>query len=370
DDFKTPIVIDNGSSSIKAGLATESNPSVIFPSIVGRPQYKQLTNDGGALYYGDAAQEKRDVLTLSHPVEHGVVKDWDDMELLWQHMFEDQLRLEANEHPVLITEAPMNPKKNRETITQIMFENFNVPYLYVATEALLSLYESGRTTGLVFDSGDGVSYSVPIYEGCVLDYAVQRLNLAGQDLTQFLARALNDRGSSFTTDADMETVREIKENLCFVTLDYDTLSVDEESVETSYTLPDGQVIKIGNERFRCPEVLFSPAMVGLDLAGIHKSISSCITSCDVDIRKELMQNVVLAGGNSQFKGLPERLKEEIEFETPSMCGKIRIHSPCSRINTIWRGGAILASSPKFCRMCITSAEYEEFGPSIVNRRCL
>lgn len=215
-----------------------------------------------------------------------------------------------------------------------------------------------------------MSYSVPIYQGCVLDYAVQRLNLAGQDLTQFLARALAERGCTLTTDAEMEIVRGMKEKLCFVTLDYDTLSVDEESVETSYTLPDGQIVKIGNERFRCPEVLFSPAMVGLDLAGIHKSISSCITTCDVDVRKELMANIVLAGGNSQFKGLPERLKEEIEFETPSMCGKIKIHSPCSRINTIWRGGAILANSPQFCQMCITSAEYEEFGTSIVHRRCI
>ncbi|MHA1414367.1 MAG: actin, cytoplasmic 2 [Promethearchaeota archaeon] len=346
------LVIDNGTGISKNGFAGEDQPRSVFPTLIGYPKYESIMTDvehyTREYYIGEEAMQLKGVLKLMFPVEHGIIEDWTAMEKIWHYTFYTDLRIDPSEHPVLLTEAPLNPRPNREKMAEIMFETFNVPALYVSMQAVLSLYASGRTTGCVIDIGDGVSHVVPIFEGFALSHAIQRIDLAGRDITTYLQRLLRQKGYSFTTSAEKEIVRDIKEKLCYVAID------------------DGETILVGVERFLAPECFFNPSVIGKELEPLDDVIVQAISECDVDLRRDLYSNIVLSGGSTMFPGLKERLTKEIKEQIPESVD-VKIIAPPERMYSVWIGGSILSSLKTFSRMWVTRREYKEMGPQVIHR---
>ena len=375
----TTVVCDNGTGFVKCGFAGQNFPTAIFPAMIGRPIMRAEEKVGNVelkdIMVGEEAAELRTMLELKYPMENGIIVNWEDMFHLWDYTFYEKLKIDPKQCKVLLTEPAQNPKNNRIKMVQAMFDRYGFQAVYVAIQAVLTLYGQGIQTGVVVDSGDGVTHIVPIYEGFALPHLTRRLDIAGRDITRYLIKLLLLKGYPFNSTADFETIRQMKEKLCYVGYDLNLehkLATETTVLVENYTLPDGRIIKVSNERFEAPEALFQPHLVDVESMGVAELLFNTIQSGDIDIRSELYKHIVLSGGSSMYPGLPSRLEKEVKQlylqkvlngDTSRLSKfKIKVEDPPTRKHLVFIGGAVLAEIYKDREeFWITKKEIEEYG---------
>eukprot|EP01063_Lacrimia_lanifica_P028114 TRINITY_DN4055_c0_g1_i1.p1 TRINITY_DN4055_c0_g1~~TRINITY_DN4055_c0_g1_i1.p1 ORF type:complete len:398 (+),score=149.06 TRINITY_DN4055_c0_g1_i1:51-1244(+) len=374
EDFPPAVIIDNGTGALKCGMAGSSKPESIIPNLVGRPHKKRgllkkkkdIDMDTPDVLLGADALAHTGNIAITQPMADGIVHSWADMQSLWELAFEE-LDADPMDQPVLLTEAPCNPKKTRHQIVEIMFEQFDVPALQLKMQAICSLYASGRTTGLVLDSGDGVSHTVPVQDGWVIENAIQRSNIAGREVTDMLQRVLFQKGYNFSSHREMQYVKDIKEAGCYVAENFkDELEACEKNpseFEYKYTLPDGQRVTFTDERFKAPEVLFQPMRIDSEELSWQGLTWASIQACGIDSRPMMFENILLSGGNTLFKNIGGRLKSEIQdiATAKNRSAVIKVWEDSGRAEAVFAGASVLASLPSFNKDWLKRDTFDEEG---------
>ncbi|KAM7203347.1 Actin/actin-like protein [Rhypophila sp. PSN 637] len=376
---KVAIVIDNSSSKLtNAGFAGEDGPRAVFPTVVGRPRFQGVICFGSNMkdvYVGDEVHEKNknyNSLMTSNPMDDGLVTNWLDMEKIWHHAFYDELKVEPEEHDLLITDRFLPPSvgDNREMMTQIVFETFMVPrFLHDYAESLsMYMYYTTESSPDVIrvHSNDTLTTITPFMAHTPLRQAAMRINFGGRDVTASLLSNLSPLGDK-TSALTPETARDIKEDLCYVVLNSDRESDPNTPwVEQPYKLPDGRMISVGEEQYKVTEDVFTTRST--DIPSIQQAIAQVISKCDKSIRAGLRSEIRLSGGNTRFPGYKERLAKELDKILPPPEGwdpdecKIRVTNRADEKNAAWVGGSIVASLSTFRQNCITRELYDEYGP--------
>lgn len=353
-DTQAHIIIDNGSGNIKCGFSSEETPKSIF--------YNVISNQTGVV--GELNQPD-----LFRPVQHGIIENWEKMEKVWEHTFSKELHVTSDQRHVLISESPISPKMSKEKTAQIMFENFNVQAIFISLQALLAMYSVGKTTGIIVDSGDDTTSTVPIMDGFSAPYTILKRNFGGRAITNYLISLLAKRGIDFSSYESKKIAQEIKEKECPLFLNgKDSANVTMKG--SSYKLPDGSELTLGREVFDCPEAIFSPDVMGKEVPGVHYQVLDTILKCEPSVRREFYSNIILAGGNTLFTGYPDRLAKEVKNLAPvSLSDKVKVIAQSERKYSTWIGGAILAGLGSFQYMWITRGDYQDSGPSVVHRKC-
>eukprot|EP01063_Lacrimia_lanifica_P025138 TRINITY_DN3290_c0_g2_i1.p1 TRINITY_DN3290_c0_g2~~TRINITY_DN3290_c0_g2_i1.p1 ORF type:complete len:440 (+),score=124.31 TRINITY_DN3290_c0_g2_i1:133-1320(+) len=391
DETLPTLVVDIGEGTLKAGYGGENAPRKCFPTLLGQPRHPGL---GGIMlgakqdmFIGNDAKERQGLLATSCPIDRADIKDWGDIDKLLYQVFYLELMVTPDEHPVLLTEAPGRSRESREKLTELIFETYNAPALVLASTATMSLFATGRSTGMVIDSGVGATHLVPIWEGYTLRHHTQHLDIAGSDITDHLWNLLRERGLPFSTQADRNIVEDIKEQYCYSCLDYKQEvqhTAVSRSVDKLYTMPDGAQIKLVNDRFTAPEAMFNPKIIGKNCDGVQTAAHNCIQRCDSFIRNELYANITLAGGNTLFQQFDARLTREMEvLTTPASAIKnalalardtsrppIKVDARPERRFSAWLGSSLLASMPTFPTMWLAKKEYDEEGAHAMHRKAL
>ncbi|KAM9822589.1 actin, cytoplasmic-like isoform 1-T1 [Syngnathus typhle] len=351
-DDKLALVFDNGSGMSKVGFAGDYAPRFVFPTVVGYPK-DSATATGSAPVVGSEAQTKREILNLKYPIQRGIITNCDDMEKIWHHSY-NELRAAPEDCRVLLTEPPLNPKVNREKMTQIMFETFNTSAMYVAVQPVLSLFLSGRTTGIVVDSGDDVTRVVPVYQSQVIPDAILCLDLAGRELTDYLVsvrlcKTSRRRSPTWRLTSSRRWTKPLLHLSCTRVTSFPMAKLSMSAMRGS----------------DAPSCSSGPTSM---VRSVHQTVYNSVLLCRENIQNDLFYNILLSGGSTMFPGIAKRMQKEMNTLAPPNTN-IKVIATAERKYSVWIGGSLLVTFPTFQERWVTKDDYNEFGASVVHRKC-
>ena len=372
--LKSPIIIDLGSSEIKAGFRTDNNtPSLRFPSYIGEPKYNKILRPLNKSNYqyneeflGEECNPYLGILKLRYPIKHGAFEDEKDISLVFNHIF-SKLKLKEDDLsrcPLLITEPLLNQKKNREMISTLLFEKYNIPSLIFAYQPSLSLFAFSDLSGVILESGGGVTQICSIINGNSIPSSFMRSDFGGEDVNEYLRILLKLRGFDLISDSEKLLLNEIKKKFVNCTLDMKK----EENITYKYTLPDHNVIQIDVEKNLASKVLLNPSLVGKNCLGMDQMIATCIEKVNYELREQLCSLIKLTGGNCCIKGLNEIMHTIIKTLLPKYSNKIKLRVHGSPTFSCWQGGNFISALGIFKDLLITKQNWEENGNDIIHKQ--
>lgn len=369
--LKSPIIVDIGGGEVKAGFSGEEKPKVIFKNYIGEKKYKNIfrsfKNENisslNEIFIGEDCDKHNGVLKLSYPVKHGIFSNEQDILSLFNHIYTKLgCAQEIKEHPILITEPLLNPYSNREKIASALFGNLGIPALFFASQPILSMFSTSKTSGTILESGEGVSQSCVVFEGYSLPLSYERYDYGGGDVTKYLNNLLTRKGYSFYNSADLRILNEIKENFCYCSLNKESKN---KNFSVEYVLPDGNSVILDEEKELATEILFDPLLMGKEYLSLHEMIKSSVEKIDMELKSKGYNYILLAGGNTKIKGLKERLNNELKkIISPNL--KININSSADPQNSCWIGGNVISTLEIFRKMWVTKKDWVETGAKIVH----
>ena len=377
--LKLPIIIDLGSSEIKVGFSGEEKPSIIFKSIIGEPRFTKVfssLNRGNQEIkvhnIGDDCFKNIGLIKLRNPIKHGILTNEQDIIPLFNYIY-SKLGInteEISEHPVVVAEPLLNPYSNREKIANSLFDDLGVPSIFFASQPILSLFSTSSTTGIIMESGEGVSQSCIVYEGYSLPNTYERYDFGGGEVTNYLRTLLKKKGYQLLNSNEYRFISDMKEKYCFFVpqkynLDFDNVRRALDAQKINYYLPDGTSVSLGDERILASEILFEPELIGKEYLGLSDIILSSINKAEIQLRPKAFENIVLSGGNILMKGLEDKMKDGI-IQKSNKNVKVNVKSIKEPQISCWVGGNLISSLDIFNKISITKKEWEEKGSKIIH----
>ncbi|NWI70382.1 ACL7A protein, partial [Todus mexicanus] len=360
------VVVDIGTGYFKCGFSGDPWPSCIVSSTAGEPVH-EAGSDQKETFVGRKCQNNSAPSTLTNPVRHGLVADWNCVQDILEYIFQTEMKIQTEYHTVLVSVPPLCSIAYKERYAEMMFEGFHVPAMHIAYQSQLSMYSYGKTSALVVESGHGASHVVPIYEGYIVRSITGGVDYAGFDITRYLMKLLNESGNVFT-EQQLNIVQDLKEKCCHTSLDLEqVLRWPVQKQQMDYELPDGRLVTVGKERFLSAEALFRPALLGSQQPGLLQLTLACLKKCDANIKTKMAGNILLCGGSTMMEGFANRFKMELAKVCPrdNLTTAVSPQRKCS----VWVGGSILASLHSFQDLWVYRNEYEERGPSCIFKKC-